>query len=93
MEYAVCSVHVILYSQLIAEYLSVTVGFFDDIYVPLVYLPEPTALYVPELQTSARHELIFAPVTQTHAATRRSVRTSGCQARKPRPRTNCSIRR
>ena len=23
---------------------AVTVGFFDDIYVPLVYLPEPTAL-------------------------------------------------
>lgn len=23
---------------------AVTVGFFDDIYVPLVYLPEPSAL-------------------------------------------------
>ncbi len=34
---------------------SATVGFFDDIYVPLVYLPEPTALYVQASRNGARH--------------------------------------
>ena len=26
------------------QFLAVSVGFFDDIYVPLIYLPEPSAL-------------------------------------------------
>ena len=36
---------------------SVTVGFFDDIHVPLVYLPEPTALCVPISPNGARHRV------------------------------------
>ena len=30
--------------NLVSDPIAVTLGFFDDIYVPLVYLPEPSAL-------------------------------------------------
>ncbi|PIL30320.1 hypothetical protein GSI_07504 [Ganoderma sinense ZZ0214-1] len=48
-----------------------TVGFFDDIYVPLVYLPEPTAFdpkerahfWLPGSESTSSHELLDSPLT------------------------------
>ncbi|TBU24145.1 polymerase III polypeptide H [Dichomitus squalens] len=48
-----------------------TVGFFDDIYVPLVYLPEPTAFdpkerahfWLPGSEATSSHELLDSPLT------------------------------
>src|SRR5882757_6605020 len=34
-------------------FFPVTVGFFDDIYIPTAYLPQPSALYVLVIQTSS----------------------------------------
>lgn len=39
----------------------VSVGFFDDIYVPLAYLPQPSALYV--LQPSILSKLLTAALS------------------------------
>lgn len=43
MEYDVRS-HALAMSITKSNLLTVTLGFFDDIYVPLIYLPEPSAL-------------------------------------------------
>ncbi|KAM5541365.1 hypothetical protein V8D89_004919 [Ganoderma adspersum] len=48
-----------------------TVGFFDDIYVPLVYLPEPTAFdpkerahfWLPGSESTSSHELLDSALT------------------------------
>ncbi|KAH9939116.1 RNA polymerase Rpb7 [Epithele typhae] len=48
-----------------------TVGFFDDIYVPLVYLPEPCAFdpkerahfWLPGSEVTSSHELLDSPLT------------------------------
>ncbi|KAG5650037.1 hypothetical protein H0H81_000987 [Sphagnurus paluster] len=39
--------------------IRLTVGFFDDIYIPVAYLPQPSALYVP-----------FHPATHPHTSSK-----------------------
>ncbi|KAI9067924.1 polymerase III polypeptide H [Trametes sanguinea] len=51
--------------------IRLSVGFFDDIYVPLVYLPEPTAFdskerahfWLPGAESTSAHELLDSPLT------------------------------
>ena len=52
---------------------SVTVGFFDDMYIPTAYLPQPSALYVSYI---AFH---FPPLLITISATQMSAAISGSQ--------------
>jgi hypothetical protein len=66
--------------------VAVSVGFFDDMFIPLAYLPQPSALY-------ATSPSIVCPVHSHHrrAATRRSARTSGSRTlRSPRASRPCS---
>jgi len=42
------------HSLLLTGLRPVTIGFFDDMYVPLAYLPQPSALYV-NLPHVSRH--------------------------------------
>ncbi|EJF58090.1 hypothetical protein DICSQDRAFT_67855 [Dichomitus squalens LYAD-421 SS1] len=59
-------VHIITYAQLKVVHLSVTAGFVDGIYVPLVHLPESTALcrahfWLPDSEVGS-HELPDSPL-------------------------------
>ncbi|KAH9832512.1 polymerase III polypeptide H [Rhodofomes roseus] len=54
------------------EGIRLTVGFFDDMYIPLVYLPEPSAFdpnerahfWLPNSEATSAHELLDSPTTE-----------------------------
>jgi DNA-directed RNA polymerase subunit E'/Rpb7 len=43
---------------------SVTVGFFDDMYIPTAFLPQPSALYVS--YTASHFPIIIVPESSQH---------------------------
>ncbi|OBZ73713.1 DNA-directed RNA polymerase III subunit rpc8 [Grifola frondosa] len=53
------------------EGIRLTVGFFDDMFIPLVYLPEPSAFdskerahfWLPNSESKTSHELLDSPLT------------------------------
>ena len=74
----------------------VSVGFFEDMWIPLVHLPQPCALYVsffpfPTLPSPAfMHHTADSFLWMHNAATPTNARISGYQAPKQHQPTNCS---
>ena len=66
----------------------VSVGFFDDIYIPVMWLPEPCALYVSCCTSLYAFSFSkFLPMSVTPM----NERISGFQAQKQKQVTSCSI--
>jgi hypothetical protein len=69
----------------------VTVGFFDDIYIPTAYLPQPSALFVPPFSISLYLLALLTPFLYM-TATQTSAHTFGCQIPRSQTHMKCSTR-